>query len=132
MRFSAGNRRDGRSRLHQQRCLTRSDPDVSSPDQFQGNATCSERLGPLRRCDAFVTIRAGDVAVTTIRRDGTRERPRTFFGPYSLQSSSKPPISEAPVRSNDWAALTLLVRNLARTASCPLPETELQGLRELD
>ena len=70
-------------------------------------------------CDAFVTIRAGDVAVTTIRPDGTRERPRTFFGPYSLQSTSKPSISEAPVRSNDWAALTLLVRNLALTGLVP-------------
>src|SRR5262245_27361159 len=120
----------------------RSDPDVSSRDQIQGNATCGERLGtahnimrsvPLRQCDDFVTIRAGDLAVTTIRAVAEGKGHGRFSGPYSLQSSSKPPISEAPVRSNGWAALSLLVR-----APSPSPPRALyqnlscQGLRELD
>ena len=39
---------------------------------------------PWRRCDAFVRIRAGDLAVTAIRPDGARERSRTNFGPIEL------------------------------------------------
>jgi len=118
----------------------RSDPDVSSPDQIQENATCGERLGTahnimrsvaLRQCDDFVTIRAGDLAVTTIR-PWQREKATDVLRAHSLQSSSKPPISESPVRSTGWAALCLLVRTLRphrpralyRNLSC-------QGLREL-
>src|SRR5262245_27765485 len=58
------------------------------------DVTCSERPGSCPRYGLIAvasvrrlsddTIRAGDVAVTTIRPHGTRERPRTFFGSVQL------------------------------------------------
>jgi len=109
----------------------RSDPDVSSPDQIQENATCGERLGtahnimrsvPLRQCGDFVTIRAGDLAVTTIR-PWQREKATDVLRAHSLQSSSKPPISESPVRSTGWAALCLWSEHFGLTGLVPFTET---------
>jgi hypothetical protein len=86
------------------------------------------RRVPLRRCDAFVTIRAGDVAVTTIRADGSGKRPRTFFGPIQLAIG----VEAAHIRSA--GAIQRLGRALCfgqstspSPASCPSPEPELPG-----
>jgi len=51
-RFSAGQqtRITGAAVTNNNVAWPRSDPDVSSPDQIQGNATYSERLGSCSRC----------------------------------------------------------------------------------
>ena len=128
-RFAAGQQRrmTGAAVSNDNVASSRSDPDVS--DQ---NAICSERLGSCSRChplSAVAPVRrlSDDTRGRCVRHDNSPrwqgERPRTFFGPIHLQSSSQPPISEPPVRSNGWAALSLLVRAHRPTGLVPFTGT---------